>query len=75
MLNEHKAVDCTERDATASAEPFTVGVKNAIRLSGLGRSDLYKKMAAGEIQWTKVGGRRLIFWASLKARITAGRAA
>jgi excisionase family DNA binding protein len=50
--------------------PLTVGVNEAMKLSGLGRSILYELLADGRIASRKVGKRRLIIYASLKAFLT-----
>ena len=45
------------------AEPVVDGamsVAEAVRFSGLSRSELYKLMTAGRLTYTKVGRRRLI---------------
>jgi hypothetical protein len=39
---------------------LTCSVSDATDATGLSRSMLYIKMKAGEIEWTKVGARRLI---------------
>ena len=54
----------------SSTDPIAVTVPVALRLSGLGRTKLYELMAMGEIQSIKVGTRRLIDFASLKACLT-----
>jgi excisionase family DNA binding protein len=58
----------------STVEPVTVTVPAAIKLSGLGRTKLYELIARKEIQSITVGTRRLIVFASLKARLT-GKAA
>lgn len=40
--------------------PFTVRVREACRLTGIGRSKLYELIAAGEIEIVKVGTITLI---------------
>jgi excisionase family DNA binding protein len=40
--------------------PFTVRVREACRLTGIGRSKLYELIAAGEIEIIKVGTITLI---------------
>ena len=52
-------------------EPITVTVEDAMRLSSLGRSYLYECLADGRIASVKVGKRRLVNVASLKAFLTA----
>jgi excisionase family DNA binding protein len=41
-------------------ERLTCSVGDATEATGLSRSMLYEKMKSGEIEWTKVGARRLI---------------
>ena len=41
-------------------ERLTCSVSDATNATGLSRSLLYIKMRAGEIEWTKVGARRLV---------------
>lgn len=52
-----------ESSATAEASqltPITVRVREACRLSGIGRSKLYELIAAGEIETIKVGTITLV---------------
>jgi excisionase family DNA binding protein len=53
-----------------SLEPVTVSVPVALKLSGLGRTKLYEMLANKEIESLRVGTRRLVVFASLKARLT-----
>jgi excisionase family DNA binding protein len=46
--------------------PFTVWVREACRLTGIGRSKLYELIAAGEIEIVKVGTITLIPTVSLQ---------
>ena len=52
-------------------EPVTVTVPAALRYSGLGRTKLYEMLGNGEIESVLIGTRRLIVFASLKARLTS----
>ncbi len=52
-------------------QPLTVTIPEAVRLSGLSRSELYRQMGAGHIRARKSGSRTLILWASLKAHVEA----
>jgi excisionase family DNA binding protein len=45
--------------------PFTVRIREACRLTGIGRSKLYELIAAGEIETVKVGTITLVPVASL----------
>jgi hypothetical protein len=51
-------------------EPVTVTVPVAMQLSGLGRTKLYELISNQEVESVLVGTRRLIVFASLKARLT-----
>ena len=52
-------------------QPLTVTIPDAVRLSGLSRSELYRQMSAGHVCARKSGSRTLIVWASLKAHVEA----
>lgn len=47
------------------SRPLTVRIREACRLTGIGRSKLYELIAAGEIEVIKVGAITLIPVASL----------
>jgi excisionase family DNA binding protein len=53
-----------------SVDPVTVTVPAAMKYSGLGRTKLYELITKGEIESVRVGTRRLIIFASLRARLT-----
>ena len=52
-------------------EPLAVSVTEACRISGLSRSELYRRMAAGQIEARKSGARTLVLVASLKAHLAS----
>ena len=54
--------------------PITVRVREACRLSGIGRSKLYELIAAGEIEIVKVGTITLVPVASLANFLERGAA-
>ena len=54
----------------SNLEPMTVTIQTAVKLSGLGRTKLYELMSKREIESVRIGTRRLIVFASLKARLT-----
>jgi excisionase family DNA binding protein len=56
-----------------ATEPISVRVPEAVRLTGLSRSQLYVMMKAGQIEFVKVGASRLILVESLRAFIEAQR--
>lgn len=49
-----------------AAEPLSVRIKEACRLTGIGRSKLYELIAAGDIEIVKVGAITLVPISSLK---------
>ncbi len=50
----------------ATSEPLAVRIKEACRLTGIGRSKLYELIAAGEIEIVKIGAITLVPISSLK---------
>lgn len=52
--------------ATRTAEPISVRIPEAVRLTGLSRSRLYLLMASGDIAFAKVGASTLILVESLR---------
>jgi excisionase family DNA binding protein len=57
-----------------SLDPVTISVPTALKLSGLGRTKLYELIALKQIRSVRVGARRLIDFASLKAFLTSREA-
>lgn len=49
-----------------SAEPISIRVPEAVRITGISRSRIYELMRSGEIQYAKVGSSTLILVESLK---------
>ena len=65
MSNELASItDTPARQRVPTHIPFgerpTCSVEEAAEVSSLGRSLLYIKMKSGEIEWVKIGKRRLI---------------
>jgi hypothetical protein len=54
-------------DEAATPKPLTVTVREAERLSGLGKVSLYKLMNNGVLMSRMIGRRRLIEYSSLEA--------
>jgi hypothetical protein len=52
-------------------EPWAIPIMEAVRLSGLSRSEIYKRMAAGQIEAIKSGSRTLVLMPSLKAHVAS----
>jgi len=48
------------------AEPLSVRIKEACRLTGIGRSKLYELITSGDIEIVKVGAITLVPISSLK---------
>jgi excisionase family DNA binding protein len=57
------------KSAEASAEPISVKIPQAVRLSGLSRSRIYELMKSGDIRFAKVGSSTLILLESLRGFI------
>ncbi len=54
---------------------LTYGINDAVKVTGLSRPYLYRKMQAGEIEYRKIGARRLIVARSLEDFIERGKPA
>jgi hypothetical protein len=52
-----------------NAQPLTVTVNEAVRLTGMSRSEIYRLLSANYIEARKSRCRTLIVWASLRAHI------
>lgn len=50
----------------ARAEPISVRIPEAVRLTGLSRSRLYELMKSGDIEFVKVGSSTLVLFESLR---------
>lgn len=50
--------------------PFAVSILEAVRISGLGRSSIYKAIASGHLQVRKAGRRTIIEISALHDYIT-----
>jgi excisionase family DNA binding protein len=55
-------------------DPISVTIPTALKLSGIGRTKLYELIASKQIRSVRVGSRRLVNYASLKARLETGDA-
>jgi excisionase family DNA binding protein len=64
----------TVHKADSAAEPISVKIPEAVRLTGLSRSRLYELMRSGDIEFAKVGSSTLILIGSLRAFIHSRRA-
>jgi excisionase family DNA binding protein len=67
----------TQRDKAVNPEfldPVTISVPTALKLSGLGRTKLYELLASKKIRSVRVGARRLVDFASLKAFLASREA-
>ena len=64
----------TGRGAPACAEPFSVRIREAVRITGLSRSRIYELMKSGDIEFAKVGSSTLILVESLHRFVLSRRA-
>jgi excisionase family DNA binding protein len=53
----------------SSREPLTYTLSDAATVSGLSKSTLYRRAAEGRLHMVRVGGRRLVSAASLRALV------
>lgn len=61
-----------QHDEEGKQEVLTVSVKEAVRITGLGRSYLYELMKAGDLSYKNIGKRRLIPLTNLR-RLVLGK--
>jgi hypothetical protein len=52
-------------------EPLAVPIQTAVILSGLSRSELYRRLGAGDVRAVKAGKRTLILVDSLRALLAS----
>jgi excisionase family DNA binding protein len=69
----HPTADPTTPSSAVSSavriEPFAVSVAEACRISGISRSELYRRLAANKIKAVKCGTRTLILLDSLRQHL------
>lgn len=56
-----------------SPSPITVRIKDACRMTGIGRSKIYLLIAEGEIETIKIGSMTLVRVASIEALLSGKR--
>jgi len=69
MNIKHTTASVVAMAASAEGEPierFTAQIKDACRMSGIGRTVLYDLMTRGDVKSVKIGRRRLVLVDSLK---------
>ncbi len=54
-----------------STEPLAAPINEASRISGLSRSEIYRRLQAGDIMAVKSGSRTLILMDSLRAHLAS----
>jgi len=59
-----------ETEATRSS-PLALTIHEAVRISGLSRSELYRRLSDGKVQAVKSGSRTLILMDSLRAHLAS----
>jgi excisionase family DNA binding protein len=64
-----------EAPPNASVEPIAVSPAEAARLAGIGRTTIYAAISSGELSSLKLGKRRLIVVATLRAWLQAHQVA
>jgi hypothetical protein len=56
---------------TGLAEAIAAGIPDACRMSGLSRSEIYRRLATGDIRAIKSGTRTLILIDSLRSHLAS----
>jgi hypothetical protein len=59
------------RGGIAFIEPIAAAIPDACRVSGMSRSEIYRRLAAGDIRAVKSGSRTLILMDSLRAHLAS----
>jgi hypothetical protein len=54
-----------------TVEPLAAPILDACRISGLSRSEIYRRLAAGDIRAVKSGARTLVLMDSLRAHLAS----
>jgi excisionase family DNA binding protein len=62
----HPVTRASQDRSPESTEPFTVTIREAARVSGLSRSEIYRRLAAGDLKAIKSGARTLVLMESMK---------
>lgn len=63
----------TRKIESSPAEPISVRIPEAVRLTGLSRSRIYELMRSGDIEFAKVGSSTLILVESLRSFVHGRR--
>jgi hypothetical protein len=61
-------IDTGQRQAPVF-EPLALPIADAQRISGLSRSEIYRRLASGDLRAIKSGSRTLILMVSLRAHL------
>jgi len=56
---------------TIRTSPLAVTIHEAVRVSGLSRSELYRRLADGKLRAVKSGSRTLVLMDSLRAHLAS----
>jgi excisionase family DNA binding protein len=56
---------------TTRISPLALTIPEAVRVSGLSRSELYRRLADGKVRAVKSGARTLILMESLRAHLAS----
>ena len=52
-------------------EPIALTIPGAVKVSGISRTELYRRLGAGQIQAIKSGSRTLVLMDSLRAHLAS----
>ncbi|QNQ09638.1 helix-turn-helix domain-containing protein [Sphingomonas alpina] len=68
---KHLAEEALASQQELPAEPISVRVATAVKLTGIGRSTLYELIKSGQVETVKIGRSTFIPYRSLKKLIGA----
>jgi excisionase family DNA binding protein len=54
---------------TTLSSPLTLTIHEAVRISGLSRSEIYRRLSDGKVRAVKSGSRTLVLMDSLRAHL------
>ena len=67
-------MNMTIQGETPHPAPIAHSIPQSVRISGVGRSTIYKAIKSGELETLKIGARRLVPDESLRAWLSSHKA-
>ena len=70
-LDSQKASENRDRLDAPHQQPIMIQISKATRISGLSRTEIYRRIARGQLEAKKAGSRTLITFASLERHLAS----